>query len=175
MPDNHAPTESDTRSASLDTNVIPLGERAWRAVLDHVLAVGDEAETTYLEVKSDVDPTTRIGVAKVAKFLLAAANRLPQQAARHFCGYAVLVIGAEQCEARGVSRGVEPHDLENSLRRYLRSQFPAFEFGRFHRSIPAVKPRPLDQRHPRCSASATDRPRSLTASRANAGPVRGSG
>lgn len=130
MSDDHAPTPPDSRPVPLDTNVIPLGERAWQAILDHVLAVGDDAETTYLEVKSEVDPTTKIGVAKVAKFLLGAANRLPQQAARHFRGYAVLMIGAEKGEARGVPRGVEPHDLENSLRPYLGSQFPPFEFGR---------------------------------------------
>ncbi|MGO1971599.1 MAG: hypothetical protein ACTH2Q_01445 [Propionibacteriaceae bacterium] len=131
MPEDHSPTvASDDLPVSLDTNVIPLGERAWRNILNHAMAVGDEAETTYLEVKSDVDVTTKIGIAKVARFLLSAANRLPKQAARHFHGYAVLVIGVRKDEAVGVNRGVEPHDLENSLRPYLGPQFPGFEFGR---------------------------------------------
>ncbi len=45
--------------AGLDTNIIPFGERALRGVLDHVIAVGDEAESTYLEVKSTLDMKAR--------------------------------------------------------------------------------------------------------------------
>lgn len=112
------------------TDVIPLGERAWRSILDHVIAVGDEAETTYLEVKSSLDLGSKAGVAKVAKFLLGAANRRPHEAARHFHGYAVLVIGAQRASMPGVPRGVEAHELEDRLRPYLGSQFPAYEFGR---------------------------------------------
>ena len=126
MPDEHVSSE---RSA-LDTGMVPLGERALRSILDHVIAVGDEAESTYLEVKSNLDVTSKVGTAKVAKFLLGAANRRPQEAARHFHGYAVLVVGAEKGIASGVGRGVEAHELEDRLRPYLGPQFPAFEFGR---------------------------------------------
>lgn len=114
----------------MDADIIPLGERALRSILDHVLAVGDEAETSYLEIKSSLDLTSTEGVAKVAKFLLGAANRRPQDAARYFKGYAVLVIGAQKDRAQGVPRGVEAHELEDRLRPYLGAQFPAFEFGR---------------------------------------------
>lgn len=110
--------------------MIPLGERALGSILDHVLAVGDESETNYLEVKSSIDLISTEGVAKVAKFLLGAANRRPQEAARYFHGYAVLVIGARKGHADGVVRGVEAHELEDRLRPYLGPQFPAFEFGR---------------------------------------------
>lgn len=114
----------------LAADVIPLGERTWRSILDHVIAVGDEAETAYLEVKSSLDLSSKPGVAKVAKFLLGAANRLPHEAVRHFHGYAVLVIGVQKGSMPGVARGVEAHELEDRLRPYLGSQFPAFEFGR---------------------------------------------
>ncbi|MGK5556517.1 hypothetical protein ACSNOI_33385 [Actinomadura kijaniata] len=114
----------------MDTDIIPLGERALRSILDHVLSVDDEAETSYLEVKSAIDPTSKAGVAKIAKFLLGAANRRPQEAARHFRGNAVLVIGAQKASAPGIPRGVEAHELEDRLRPYLGPQFPAFEFGR---------------------------------------------
>lgn len=131
MPDGRPPqTESTPVHAGPDTGAVPLGERAWRRLLEHVIAVGDEAETTYLEVKSSLDVTSKIGTAKVAKFLLGVANRRPQEAARHFRGHAVLVIGAEKGTASGVSRGVEAHELEDRLRPYLGPQFPAFEFGR---------------------------------------------
>lgn len=114
----------------METGIIPLGERALRSILDHVVAVGDEAEASYLEVKSTLDLTSPEGVTKVAKFLLGAANRPPQAASRHFHGYAVLVIGAQRGEARGIVRGVEAHELEDRLRPYLGPQFPSFEFGR---------------------------------------------
>ncbi|RAN79355.1 hypothetical protein B5P43_15725 [Bacillus sp. SRB_336] len=114
----------------MDTDIIPLGERAQRSILDHILVVGDEAETGYLEVKSELDLASTEGVAKVAKFLLGAANRRPKDAARYFRGYAVLVIGAQKGHAKGIDRGIEAHELEDRLRPYLGPEFPAFEFGR---------------------------------------------
>lgn len=130
---------SQPKTMTLDTGSLPLGERALRHILDHVLAVGDEAETAYLEVKSCLDLGSKPGVAKVAKFLLGAANRRPKEAERHFRGYAVLVIGAQKDAAPGIPRGVEAHELEDRLRPYLGPQFPAFEFGRIgvddHREV----------------------------------------
>ncbi|MDP9890803.1 hypothetical protein [Pseudarthrobacter enclensis] len=121
---------SEPKSVGLDAAVLPLGERSLRLILGYVLAVGDEAETNYLEIKSSLDLSSKAGVAKVAKFLLGAANRRPQQAERHFRGHAVLVIGAQKDAAPGVPRGVEAHALEDRLRPYVGPQFPAFEFGR---------------------------------------------
>lgn len=126
MPDDHA----SSVGSALDTDGIPLGERALRSVLDHVIAFGDEAETTYLEVKSTLDMNSKAAVAKIAKFLLGSANRRPSEATRHFHGYGMLVIGAQKDDAVGVPRGTEAHELEDRLRPYLGPQFPAFEFGR---------------------------------------------
>lgn len=130
MPDHSPPDDSHACTSALDTRGIPLGERSLRGVLDHVIAVGDEAETPYLEVKSPLDMSSKATAAKIAKFLLGAANRRPHEAARHFQGYAVLVIGAQKDSAPGVPRGIEAHELEDRLRPYLGPQFPAFEFGR---------------------------------------------
>ncbi|MDN5687271.1 MAG: hypothetical protein L0G94_11450 [Brachybacterium sp.] len=130
MPDPSPPADSPVRASALDTSVIPLGERALQGILDHVMAVGDEAETTCLEVKGPLDMGSKTSTAKIAKFLLGAANRGPREAARHFHGYAVLVIGAQKEDAPGVPRGTEAHELEDRLRPYLGPQFPAFEFGR---------------------------------------------
>ncbi|MBQ0928649.1 hypothetical protein [Saccharopolyspora endophytica] len=123
MPDDHAPVSPSELMPKID-------ESSLRRILEHVLALGDEAETSYLEVKSSLDLTKTAGVAKVAKFLLGAANRRPQEAVRNFQGYAVLVIGAQKGQAQGIPRGVEAHELEDRLRQYLGPQFPAFEFGR---------------------------------------------
>ncbi|RMI12519.1 hypothetical protein [Cellulomonas triticagri] len=114
----------------MDTSVLPLGERAQRAIVEHVVAVGDEAESRFLEAKSDLDFTATAGIAKIARFLLGASNRLPADAMRQFHGYAVLVVGAGKGAAPGVPRGVEPHDLENRLRPYVGTTFPGFELGR---------------------------------------------
>lgn len=130
MPDVSPPADSAVRESTLNTSVIPLGERAFQGILDHVLAVGDEAETTCLEVKGPLDMSGKATTAKIAKFLLGAANRRAHAAARHFHGYAVLVIGAQKDDAPGVPRGTEAHELEDRLRPYLGPQFPAFEFGR---------------------------------------------
>ncbi|MFL0502708.1 hypothetical protein [Kocuria rhizophila] len=130
MPADPAAAPPEPKRVPLATDLIPLGERALQGILDHVTAVGDEAETTYLEVKSSLDLGSKAGVAKVAKFLLGSANRRSHEAARHFHGYAVLVIGAQKGGVQGVPRGVEAHELEDRLRPYLGPQFPAFEFGR---------------------------------------------
>lgn len=122
--------ESVVCSSTLDTSIIPLGERALRSILDYVVAVGDEAESAYLEVKSSLDMKSKATMVKIVKFLLGAANRRPKEAARYFQGYAVLVIGAQKGGALGVPRGTEAHELEDSVRPYLGPQFPAFEFGR---------------------------------------------
>lgn len=123
--DHESPT-----SSGLDTDIVPLGERMLQRVLDHVVAVGDEAETTYLEVKGPLEMGSTATAAKIAKFLLGVANRRPQEAVRHFHGHAVLVIGVQKDKALGVSRGTEAHELEDRLSRYLGPPFPAFEFGR---------------------------------------------
>ncbi|MGS2591073.1 hypothetical protein [Streptomyces hebeiensis] len=84
----------------------------------------------YLEVKGPLDMNSKATTAKIAKFLLGAANRRPGEAARHFHGCALLVIGAQKNSAPGVPRGTEAHELEDRLRPCLGPQFPAFEFGR---------------------------------------------
>jgi hypothetical protein len=130
MPDEQTPATAETTRPRLDTGMLPIGEVAWRSILDHVVAVGDEAESTYLEVKSSLDLTKPEGRAKVSKFLLGMANRMPEQAALYLHGYAVLVIGAARGDAVGVPRGTEFHDLDNAVRPYLGSEFPGFELGR---------------------------------------------
>ncbi|MFC4225421.1 hypothetical protein [Lysinibacter cavernae] len=114
----------------MDTSKIPLGELAWKNILAHVVEHGDASETNYLEVKSDLNLGSALGIAKVAKFLLGSANRLPSHAAKFFQGYSVMVIGAEKGQALGTVKGVEPHDVEATLRKYLGSDFPHFDFGR---------------------------------------------
>lgn len=115
----------------MDANFTPNGELGWHRVLDAVLREGDSAETLGLEAKSDINVSHKgIGIAKVAKFILAMANRLPEVAARKFNGHGVLVIGAERDNAAGIEGGVEAHQLEQRLRPYLGEAGPPWELGR---------------------------------------------
>ncbi|MBF4549737.1 hypothetical protein [Pseudoclavibacter sp. VKM Ac-2888] len=108
----------------------PLHRDVRMAILERILMLGDEAETGYLEVKSDVDLTKPLGRAKVAKFLLGAANREPTSASRFFHGHAVMVIGAQQGSAPGIPKGIEDHELLRSLGPYVGEQFPLPEIFR---------------------------------------------
>lgn len=115
---------------ALDTAAVPLGERSLRRILDYAVAVGDEAETTHLEVKSDLDlgSKNKVGVAKVAKFLLGAANhrrpwRRPTSAATPCWS-----SGRERTRYRA-SPVASAHELEDR-QPYLGPMFLAFDLDR---------------------------------------------
>ncbi len=64
MPNEDARALEDPAEPLFDTDIVPLGERALRRILGHVVRVGDEAETTYLEIKSDIDLGNKLGIAR---------------------------------------------------------------------------------------------------------------
>jgi hypothetical protein len=74
-----------------------MGEMGWAALVAYAAASDDRIERYFLEVKSDVDLNTKAGRAKVAKFILGAANRDPGQVARRFGGHAVMLLGVGIC------------------------------------------------------------------------------
>lgn len=115
----------------MDTDFAPTGEARLRKILDAVVAEGDTAEYLGLEAKSDIDPSKKgVGVAKIAKFILGMANRLPEVAATQFKGYGVMVIGAEKGQALGIPKGVESHELGDRLRSYLGPDGPTWDLAR---------------------------------------------
>ena len=115
----------------MDTSFVPLGENRLRLILNGLVAEGDKAESVALEAKGDIDVSRKgIGVAKVAKFILGAANRLPDDALRHFQGFAVMVLGVEEGQAPGVCSGVEAHELGDRLRPYLGPNSPKWDLAR---------------------------------------------
>jgi len=93
------------------------------------VARGDLAETGALEAKSTIDLTKKLGVAKVAQFILGASNHQPTAAQRYFGGHAVLVLGVAVGEEPGMSgKAIKAHDLANALNRSygsLDDGFPA--------------------------------------------------
>lgn len=100
-------------------------------IVEGVVAEGDAAEVAGLEAKSAIDISKKgLGIAKVAKFILGAANRAPDDAKRYFQGYAVMVLGAQQGEATGVPAGVEAHELRDRLNPYLGPNGPNWDLSR---------------------------------------------
>ncbi|OKL53003.1 hypothetical protein BSZ39_11830 [Bowdeniella nasicola] len=115
----------------METDFAPTGELRLRQIVEAVMAEGDAVEGVGLEVKSDIDPSAKgLGIAKVAKFILGMANRLPAVASGHFKGYGVMVIGAEKGQAPGIPKGVEADELADRLKPYLGPNRPHWDLAR---------------------------------------------
>ncbi|WP_404430685.1 hypothetical protein LG299_12450 [Microbacterium lacus] len=93
--------------AELDTSQAPRGVLAAQRLVAAVAEVGDLAERHYLELKSTLDLSSKRDKEKIAKFVLGAANRMPDIAAGAFEGYAAMVIGVSE----GVIKGVPPVEM----------------------------------------------------------------
>jgi hypothetical protein len=114
----------------LDTSRPPHGERQRKALLAEIQAGGDTVENHYLELKRQLDFSSRDETTKIAKFILGAANRLPATAERHFGGYAVMVIGAEKGGLPGVPAGTEVLAIEEKINKFLHPGGPQWELER---------------------------------------------
>jgi len=115
----------------VDTNFVPFGEHRLKMILEGVLSEGDKAEVAALGAKSDIDVRQKgLGIAKVAKFILGAANRMPDVAQGHFHGYAVMVLGVQVGSTPGLPSGVEAHELGDRLRAYLGPNGPSWDLAR---------------------------------------------
>ncbi len=68
------------------------------------------AERHYLELKSTLDLSQKKDIVKIAKFVLGAANRMPDVAASAFEGYGVMVIGV----AEKTVTGIQPVEMRSS-------------------------------------------------------------
>lgn len=115
--------------SELDLTRLPQGELAARELVDAVAAHGDELEHHYLEVKSILDFGSKSDVAKIAKFILGAANRMPDTAKRAFDGRAIMVLGV----AAGSINGVEPvevMDIARGVKPYLSADGPRWDVQR---------------------------------------------
>lgn len=89
-------------SHPLDLLRAPRGELVAARLVAAVAAGDDRVERHYLEIKSDLDLTKKTDIAKIAKYILGSANRMPAVAAHAFEGYGVMVIGVAPGNARGV-------------------------------------------------------------------------
>lgn len=114
----------------MDVSRAPMGERQRSAILDAIKQDGDVHEKHFLEVKSSFDVNSKEDCTKVAKFILGAANRPVELAARAFGGYAVMVLGAEKDRLGGVPNGLEILALEQKIGNYLGTRGPQWDLER---------------------------------------------
>jgi hypothetical protein len=113
----------------IDLTRVPRGELAARALVEALAQTDDRAERHFLEIKSSVDLKSKEGIAKVAKFILGAANRMPDVAARYFEGHAVMVLGVGAGSTPGIEP-VEALDIERGVRPYLSVNGPRWDLQR---------------------------------------------
>jgi len=106
-----------------------MGEMSWAALVAYAAASDDRIERYFLEVKSDVDLNTKAGRAKVAKFILGAANRDPGQVARRFGGHAVMLLGVGSGTTHGIA-AFEAQDLARDVARWVGVDGPTWDFER---------------------------------------------
>ncbi|MFD6677751.1 hypothetical protein ACFWDA_25755 [Rhodococcus zopfii] len=114
---------------SLDTSRAPAGELVARALVDAVIASDDRIERHYLEVKSTLDLDTKKDQAKLAKFILGAANRMPDKAAAAFEGHGVMVIGASNGSALGIPP-IEALEIQKAVLPYIGADGPRYDLVR---------------------------------------------
>lgn len=121
---------ADPDGAALpDLTRFPSGEREWSEFIRRVAASGDLAERHFIELKSDIDPTSKEGAAKVAKFVLGAANRDPERAKKYLEGHAVMILGVSEDNVRGLER-FEAKDLVGAVQPYVGEPGPRWDFQR---------------------------------------------
>lgn len=112
--------------AGLDTSQAPRGVLAAQRLVEAVAEQGDLAERHYLELKSKLDLSTKKDKEKIAKFILGAANRMPETAATAFEGYAAMLIGVSAGSIIGIPP-VEMMDIAKVVQQYVGAAGPRWD------------------------------------------------
>lgn len=113
----------------LDVSHVPRGVIAATALVTAVAAGDDRLERHYLEIKGPLDLGKKTDLAKIAKFILGAANRDPAIAATAFEGFAVMVIGVWNGRAEGVPP-IEILEIERVVAPFLGASGPRWDLVR---------------------------------------------
>lgn len=110
----------------VDSSKLPTGNRARAAFIAALEASDDRVERHYLELKSGFDLNNKADRRKVVKFVLGASHRDPAKAARHFDGYAVMVLGLTLDGVAGVPK-FELMDLERDIETFAGTEPPGWD------------------------------------------------
>lgn len=115
--------------AVLDLSRAPRGELVAAQLVASVGETGDLAERHYLELKGPPDLSSKENKQKVAKFILGAANRMPDRAAEAFEGYGVMIVGITREGIEGVPP-VEMLALSQVIQPFLGATGPRWDIVR---------------------------------------------
>lgn len=110
----------------LDISRAPRGVLAAQRLVAAVAEQGDLAERHYLELKSELDLSTKKDKEKIAKFILGAANRMPDVAATAFEGYGVMIIGVKQGAITGIPP-IEMMEISKVIQKYVGAAGPRWD------------------------------------------------
>lgn len=110
----------------LDISRAPRGVLAAQALVAAVAEQGDLAERHYLELKSTLDLSTKKDKEKIAKFILGAANRMPDAAAAAFEGHGVMIIGVAEGAITGIP-AVEMMEISKVIQKYVGAAGPRWD------------------------------------------------
>ncbi|WP_407727523.1 helix-turn-helix domain-containing protein (plasmid) [Rhodococcoides fascians] len=112
---------------NFDTTVRPKRPSQWAAVLDGVYNAAEPDEQKWLEWKSAIDLTSKEDVAdKIAKHVIAMANRDPAESLLHVGGLGIIVLGMEPGSAEGVTP-VDNADLDKLVCTYVGADGPVWQ------------------------------------------------
>lgn len=119
-----------SETGTIDFSRPPQGELRASELIQAVSETGDLAERHYLEIKgSRFDISKKKDKQKIAKFILGAANRDPDDAERYFQGYAVMILGVDPNHIVGV-QPTEMMELEHVIRPFLGASGPKWDIIR---------------------------------------------
>ena len=104
----------------------PRGVLAAQQLIAAAAEQGDLAERHYLELKSTLNLATKKDKEKIAKFILGAANRLPDVAATVFEGYGVMIIGVGKGSIVGIPP-VEMMEISRVIQQYVGAAGPHWD------------------------------------------------
>ena len=124
MGSEHVKKQADSK-VPFDISRAPLGLRAASALVTELSRLDDRFERHYLEIKSDIDPSKN-ELAKIAKYILGSANRMPNKAATAFEGYGVMVVGVAPGSITGVPP-IEILDIDKIVSAYIGPNGPHWD------------------------------------------------
>lgn len=110
---------------TVDVTRLPTDATGWIEFVEWVIAGNAPDEPDWLEFKSEV--SSRTGWAGVARFILGAANRLPEIAEAHLEGASVLLLGVDDQGAAVGTKGYDPADVYQGLDPFLGHDSPRWQ------------------------------------------------
>ncbi len=104
----------------------PRGVITAKGLITFVAEAGDLAERHYLELKSSLNLSQKKDKEKIAKFILGAANRMPDVAQSAFEGMAVMIVGVSKGNIEGIPP-VEMMDIAKVVQKFLGANGPRWD------------------------------------------------